>query len=110
MNIHSISGKPRHAHWLAVTSGVLIGAAAMYTAGCYPDCEDGVTCLTSASAGSGGAGSSDAGSGGAGGAGLDLGDGSVNCNPTNGKEVDNGCGIWVRTGDDTNSMHPHATT
>lgn len=112
MSLHRLSGKPRHVHWLVVTSGVFIGVVAMYAAGCSYDCEEGVTCPTSASAGSDGAGSDGAGSGGtgAGGAGSGSGDGNINCDPTIGKEVSNSCGIWVRTGEDTNSMHPHATT
>jgi hypothetical protein len=104
-NFHEMSSRPRYIRWLVVTSGVLLGTATMYAAGCSYDCEEGITCPTSASTGEG------AGGGGSGGAGSGPGGGGdFNCDPTIGKEVDNSCGVWASSGEDTNGLHPHATT
>lgn len=84
-----------YAQWLVVTSGVLIGAAAMCAAGCDThDCKDTLTCPTSASAGGGGDGA------GTGGGGADTGGGgaSVNCDPTISPDlnvVHASCGVYV---------------
>jgi len=88
-------GQMQYAQWVVVTSGVLIGAAAMCAAGCDPyDCRDTLTCPTSASTGGGGDGA------GTGGGGADTGGGgaSVNCDPTISSDfnmVDASCGVYV---------------
>lgn len=103
MKIHGMIGKPRHAHWVVVASGALLGAAAIYAAGCTPTCGELLTCQTSGGSGSGGAESASSGSGG--------GAGYINCDPTIGKEVSNSCGVWAAPdGSDPDDMHPQATT
>ncbi len=94
-----MTDKMRHLHWLVVTSGVFLAAAATCATGCdhvVGDCNREHTCPSSASAGGGGTD----GSAGTGGGDASTGDGGadVNCDPTISSDfnmVDVSCGVYV---------------
>lgn len=100
MHLHRMSDKVRRAHWLIVTSGLLVAASITCATGCQTlaaKCDNTVTCQGDAGVGAGGGGT-----GGTGGTDAGGPNESLKCDPatagpvgTLGTVPSSGCGIFV---------------